>query len=46
MAAKAKTEMKKFLISIGVKEKDIREKGSLALILEKVNSPYKKFFKN
>ena len=46
MAAKAKTEMKKFLISIGVKEKDIREKGSLALILEKINSPYKKFFKN
>jgi len=45
-AAKAKAEMKKFLMYIGVKEEDIREKGSLALILEKMNSPYKKFFKN
>jgi predicted adenylyl cyclase CyaB len=44
-ATKAKSEMKKLLTSLGVDEKDIIEKGSLTLILKKMNSPYKKFFK-
>jgi predicted adenylyl cyclase CyaB len=42
----AKSEMRRFLVSIGVRDEDIIEKGSLALILQKMDSPYKEYFKN
>jgi predicted adenylyl cyclase CyaB len=43
-AAAAKEAMKNFLMSLGFDRDKIIEKGSLALILEKIDSPYKKFF--
>jgi predicted adenylyl cyclase CyaB len=42
----AKERMRNVLMSLGVNRENIIEKGSLAIILEKMNSPYKEFFKH